>query len=97
MHPDYSNLEVSEQPPEKCCFDRIVRDYFKSFFSLSLLLTLTMGVLISPGTTCHVFLLEMEGDVKMKLGFKTVGSLDFLSLFWTQICMHVKRVSCDGL
>ena len=49
-----------------------------SFFSLSLSLTLTYEVLIYQGTTCHVFLLEMEGDVKMKLGFKKTGGLDFL-------------------
>lgn len=59
-----------EQPPEKSCFDRNVKDYFKSFFSLSLLLTLTLEVLIYQGKTCHVLLLEMEGDVKMKLSFK---------------------------
>lgn len=52
------------------CFDRSVKDYFESCFSLSLLLTLTIKVLIYQETTCHVFLLEMEGGVKMKLGFK---------------------------
>lgn len=61
---------VTSRSQGKCCFDRNVKDYFESFLSLSLLLTFTIEVLIYQETTCHVFLLEMEGDVKMKLGFK---------------------------
>lgn len=51
----------------------------KRLFSLSLSLSLTFEVLIYQGTTCHVFLLEMEGDVKMKWGFKKTGSLEVFS------------------
>lgn len=65
-----TRIDLQSSLLKKFCFDRNVKDYFKSFFSLSLLLTLTLEVLIYQGKTCHVLLLEMEGDVKMKLSFK---------------------------
>ena len=50
---------------------------------------MTFEVLIYQGTTCHVFLREMEGDVKMKLGFKKTGSLEVSPLSWSQFYIYI--------
>lgn len=65
----------------------ILKASFKSFF----LLDFTIEVLIYQGTTCHVFLLEMESNVKMKQGFKHFGGVDFFFLYpeVKYICVYV--------